>query len=144
MNSNTLKFSEIKISKLRKVKPTRKRHISRVSSYTTSNSFNSYSMSVQPLTSLLVVESKNSCPAGYECIGLTDTGQDADLWKDGWFSTVRRYCWEVKLIKFIFTYLFESAKVHPFFIIKSISTCFNLPASIYATRETRATPNTTL
>ena len=77
-----LNFSDIKISKLQKVKPTRKRQISKV---------NSYSMSVQPLTSLVVVENKNNCPAGYECIGLTDSGQDADLWKDGWFSAVKRY-----------------------------------------------------
>ena len=93
MNSNTLKFSEIKISKLQRVSANRKRHISRVSSYTKSNSSNSHPMSVQPLTSLVVVEKKESCPAGYECIGLTDSGQDADLWKDGWFSTVKRYCW---------------------------------------------------
>lgn len=45
----------------------------------------------QPLTSLQIVEDANRCPAGYECIKLTDSGQDADLWKDGWFSTVKRY-----------------------------------------------------
>ena len=77
-----LHISERKISKLKRVKPTRKRQISKVSSY---------HMSIQPLTSLVIVENKNNCPAGYECISLTDSGQDADLWKDGWFSTVKRY-----------------------------------------------------
>merc|ERR1711972_1168559 len=81
---NSTTFS--KLSKIKPFQPCRKRQISKLNSYS-----NIFSMSVQPLTSLVVVENKNNCPAGYECLGLTDTGQDADLWKDGWFSTVKRY-----------------------------------------------------
>uniref|UniRef100_A0A3B3UL79 Uncharacterized LOC106941598 n=1 Tax=Poecilia latipinna TaxID=48699 RepID=A0A3B3UL79_9TELE len=49
-------------------------------------------MSMDPITGVGVVASRNRAPSGYDVISITTDGLDADLWKDGLFkSKVTRY-----------------------------------------------------
>ncbi|CAF90230.1 unnamed protein product, partial [Tetraodon nigroviridis] len=49
-------------------------------------------MSIDPITGVGVVASRNRAPAGYDVVSTTTDGLDADLWKDGLFkSKVTRY-----------------------------------------------------
>ncbi|MEQ2219792.1 Multivesicular body subunit 12B, partial [Xenoophorus captivus] len=49
-------------------------------------------MSLDPITGVGVVASRNRAPTGYDVISTTTDGLDADLWKDGLFkSKVTRY-----------------------------------------------------
>lgn len=45
-----------------------------------------------PITGICVVADKAKCPPGYILVDKTDTGEDADIWKDSFFSRrVTRY-----------------------------------------------------
>lgn len=47
---------------------------------------------LKPLTALCIVKEPSKCPPNFTCITKTDRGEDADLWKDGWFgSKITRY-----------------------------------------------------
>uniref|UniRef100_A0A3B5AGW6 Multivesicular body subunit 12B-like n=1 Tax=Stegastes partitus TaxID=144197 RepID=A0A3B5AGW6_9TELE len=49
-------------------------------------------MSMDPITGVGVVASRNRAPTGYDVVSTTTDGLDADLWKDGLFkSKVTRY-----------------------------------------------------
>ncbi|NP_001016572.1 multivesicular body subunit 12B [Xenopus tropicalis] len=49
-------------------------------------------LSMDPITGVGVVASRNRAPTGYDVISQTTDGLDADLWKDGLFkSKVTRY-----------------------------------------------------
>lgn len=45
-----------------------------------------------PITALCIVKDPLKCPPNFTCITKTPKGEDADLWKDGWFGTkITRY-----------------------------------------------------
>lgn len=47
---------------------------------------------IKPITALCIVTDPNQCPAGFKPITRTsgEENEVADLWKDGWFSSVKR------------------------------------------------------